>query len=97
MSDVQDFIGRELGRFTDEILEFLRIPSVSAKSEHNPDTRRASEWLRDRMEDAGFEAEVLETAGHPVTLGEWRGAGPDARLQAGDRAGAWQIPVKLIE
>ena len=78
MSDVQGYIGRELGRFTDEILEFLRIPSVSAKSEHNPDTRRTAEWLRDRMEGAGLEAEVLETAGHPVVLGEWRGAGADA-------------------
>ena len=57
MSDVQGYIGRELGRFTDEILEFLRIPSVSAKSEHNPDTRQAAEWLRDRMEGAGLEAE----------------------------------------
>ena len=78
MSDVQGCIGRELGRFTDELLEFIRIPSVSAKSEHNPDTHRAAEWLRDRMEAAGLEAEVLETAGHPVVLGEWRGAGPDA-------------------
>ena len=78
MSDVQGYIGRELGRFTDELLEFIRIPSVSAKSEHNSDTRRAAEWLGDRMEDAGLEAEVLETAGHPVVLGEWRGAGPDA-------------------
>ena len=78
MSDVQGYIGKELARFTSEILEFLRIPSVSAKSEHNADTRRAAEWLRDRMEAAGLEAEVLETAGHPVVLGEWRGAGSDA-------------------
>jgi acetylornithine deacetylase/succinyl-diaminopimelate desuccinylase-like protein len=78
MSDVQGYIGKELARFTEEILEFIRIPSVSAKSEHNADTRRASGWLRDRMEDAGLEAEVLETAGHPVVLGEWRGAGPEA-------------------
>ena len=78
MGDVQGYIGKELGRFTDEILEFLRIPSVSAKSEHNTDTRRTAEWLRDRMEGAGLEAEVLETAGHPVVLGEWRGAGTDA-------------------
>ena len=77
MSDVQGYIGRELSRFTEEILEFLRIPSVSAKSEHNPDTRRAAEWLRDRMEGADLEADVLETAGHPVVLGEWRGAGAD--------------------
>jgi acetylornithine deacetylase/succinyl-diaminopimelate desuccinylase-like protein len=78
MSDVQGFIGRELGRFTSELLEFLRIPSVSAQSEHDADTRRAAEWLRDRMEGAGLEAEVLETDGHPVVLGEWRGAGSDA-------------------
>ncbi len=30
------------------------------------------------MEAAGLEAEVLETAGHPVVLGEWRGAVADA-------------------
>ena len=78
MSDVQGYIGRELGRFTDEILEFLRIPSVSAKSEHDTDTRRTAEWLRDRMQGAGLEAKLLETAGHPVVLGEWRGAGVDA-------------------
>ena len=78
MGDVQGYIGKELGRFTDEILEFLRIPSVSAKSEHNTDTRRTAEWLRDRMEGAGLEAEVLETAGHPVVLGEWSGADTDA-------------------
>ncbi|MCH8812064.1 MAG: dipeptidase, partial [Gemmatimonadetes bacterium] len=78
MSDVQGFIGRELGRFTSELLEFLRIPSVSAQSEHDADTRRAAEWLRDKMEGAGLEAEVLETDGHPVVLGEWRGAGSDA-------------------
>jgi acetylornithine deacetylase/succinyl-diaminopimelate desuccinylase-like protein len=78
VSDVQGYIGEELGRFTEEIFDFLRIPSVSAKSEHDPDTRRTAEWLRDRMEAAGLDAEVMETAGHPVVLGEWRGAGADA-------------------
>ena len=78
MSDVQAYIGRELGRFTSEILEFLRIPSVSAQSHHDADTRRTAEWLRDKMEGAGLEAEVHETDGHPVVLGEWRGAGSDA-------------------
>ena len=78
MSDVQGYIGSELARFTDEILEFLRIPSVSAKSEHDDDMRRTAAWLHDKMEAAGLEAEVLETARHPVVLGEWRGAGADA-------------------
>ena len=62
-------------RHIEELKDFLRIPSVSAKSEHAGDMRRAAEWLVDRMLEAGLEtAEVLPTAGHPVVLGEWRGA-----------------------
>ena len=49
MQDVQDYIGRELPRFTDELFEFLRIPSVSADSRHDDDTHRAAEWLADRI------------------------------------------------
>ena len=60
MNDVQEYIGRGLERFTEEILDFLRIPSVSAKSEHNQDTRDAAQWLRMRLEEAGLEAEVKE-------------------------------------
>ena len=78
MSSVQDYIGDGLERFTEELFEFLRIPSVSAKSDHNEDTRRAAEWLRAKLEDAGLEAEVTETPGHPIVVGEWRGAGEHA-------------------
>ena len=78
MDDVQEYIGQGLQRFTDEIFDFIRIPSVSAKSDHDDDTRRAAEWLEARMVDAGLEAEVVDTPGHPIVLGEWRGAGDDA-------------------
>ncbi len=61
-----------------ELFDFLRIPSVSAKSEHREDMRAAAEWLAARLRDAGLDAEILPTAGHPVVLGEWREAGPDA-------------------
>jgi acetylornithine deacetylase/succinyl-diaminopimelate desuccinylase-like protein len=58
-----------------ELVEFLRIASVSAKSEHRDDTRRAAEWLAGQMQAAGLQsAEVIATDGHPVVLGEWRGA-----------------------
>jgi acetylornithine deacetylase/succinyl-diaminopimelate desuccinylase-like protein len=58
-----------------ELVDFLRIPSVSAKGEHRDDTRRAAEWLAERMLAAGLQsAEVVATSGHPVVLGEWRGA-----------------------
>jgi len=61
-----------------ELFDFLRIPSVSARSEHDADTRRCAEWLQGAMTRAGLSVELHETAGHPIVLGEWRGAGPDA-------------------
>ncbi len=61
----------------EELYEFLRIPSVSARSELEPDTRRAGAWVVDALRRAGLDAELIDTAGHPVALGEWRGAGPN--------------------
>src|SRR6059058_1433918 len=59
------------GRFLEEMLELLRIPSVSAKSEHKNDMRRCAEAVRQRLLEAGADrAEVLDTAGHPVIFGE---------------------------
>ena len=58
-------------RFLDEMLELLRIPSVSAKSEQKNDMRRCAEAVRQRLLEAGADrAEVMETAGHPVVYGE---------------------------
>ena len=63
---------------TDELFEFLRIPSISARSEHKADVARAADWLAEKLTSAGMTAEVLPTAGHPIVIGEWRGAGPKA-------------------
>jgi acetylornithine deacetylase/succinyl-diaminopimelate desuccinylase-like protein len=58
-------------RFLNEMLELLRIPSVSAKSEHVADMRTCAELVRQRLLDSGCDkAEVMETAGHPVVFGE---------------------------
>jgi len=70
-----DFLQRNREQHLEELKEWLRIPSVSAKSEHRGDTARAAEWLAGRMREAGLQTvEVIPTAGHPVVLGEWRGA-----------------------
>ena len=76
--DPIDFAARERVRFYRELDEFLRIPSVSAKSEHDADTAHAADWVRERLVRAGLDAEVIATPGHPVVVGEWRGAGPRA-------------------
>ncbi|MCJ7627934.1 MAG: M20/M25/M40 family metallo-hydrolase, partial [Longimicrobiales bacterium] len=78
MIDVKGYIDGEMGRFQNELFEFLRIPSVSARSEHSGDIQRAAAWVADRMRAAGLSASVMDTPGHPVVLGEWKGAGPEA-------------------
>jgi acetylornithine deacetylase/succinyl-diaminopimelate desuccinylase-like protein len=78
MSDVHSYIDANLPRFREELSDFLRIPSVSARREHRPDMRRAAEWLAERMRGAGLEVSIEETPGHPIVVGEWRGAGEGA-------------------
>jgi acetylornithine deacetylase/succinyl-diaminopimelate desuccinylase-like protein len=75
---VIDYLQQNRERSLGELKQFLRIPSVSAKGEHKQDTRKAAEWLVERMKEAGLQtAEAVPTAGHPIVIGEWRGA-PDA-------------------
>ena len=67
---VFEAIDRNREEHVEELLEFLRIPSVSTLSENAGDIRRAAEWCLKRMQRAGLRASVLETRGHPVVLGE---------------------------
>ncbi len=77
-ADLDQWLTAHQGDAVDELFAFLRIPSVSARSEHAGDCRTAAEWLAARLSHAGFTTEIMDTPGHPVVLGEWRGAGPDA-------------------
>jgi acetylornithine deacetylase/succinyl-diaminopimelate desuccinylase-like protein len=54
-----------------DLAAFVGIPSVSGDPERAADMRRAAEWVADRLPFAG--ARVVDTDGHPVVLGEWRG------------------------
>lgn len=78
MSDVHQYIDEHLPRFREELFEFIRIPSISARSEHDGDTRRAAHWLADRLQELDMTVSIRETPGHPVVLGEWRKAGEGA-------------------
>jgi acetylornithine deacetylase/succinyl-diaminopimelate desuccinylase-like protein len=87
-------------RIRDELFEFLRIPSVSAKSEHNADTKRCAEWLAAQMTKIGLTTKIHPTAGHPIVVGEWRGA-PGAKtvliyghydVQPAEPLDLWQSP-----
>src|SRR5690625_1149643 len=56
----------------EELNEFLRIPSISALSEHKADMQKAAEWLVQSFDAAGLEnVSIDETEGHPVVYGDW--------------------------
>jgi acetylornithine deacetylase/succinyl-diaminopimelate desuccinylase-like protein len=77
-SDLDSYLSSNDARIRRELFDFLRIPSVSARSEHDADTARAAEWTAQALRDSGLEATVHPTAGHPVVIGEWRDAGAGA-------------------
>jgi acetylornithine deacetylase/succinyl-diaminopimelate desuccinylase-like protein len=77
-SDLDSYLTSNDARIQRELFDFLRIPSVSARSEHDADTARAAEWTAKARRDAGLEATVHPTAGHPVVIGEWRSAAKSA-------------------
>ena len=72
--DLDAFLTEQNDRIHAELFELLRIPSVSARSEHDGDVTRAAEWIATAMRDIGMDAAVHPTPGHPIVVGEWRHA-----------------------
>lgn len=76
--DWEAYLDTHQARFIDELCNFIRIPSVSAKPENVEDVRAAGQWVVDRLTAAGIEnAAMYETAGHPVVCADWLRAGSD--------------------
>ena len=70
MSEINNYIAQNKQRFLDELLDLLRIPSVSADSAYDADTAKAAEEVKKRLEEAGAEnVEICATAGHPIVYG----------------------------
>ncbi len=53
-----------------ELNEFLRMPSISARQDENGEFRDCARWVAGKLEEAGAEAGVMETDGHPVVYAE---------------------------
>jgi acetylornithine deacetylase/succinyl-diaminopimelate desuccinylase-like protein len=71
MQQWKDYQAQHKDRFLSELLELLRIPSVSARSEHKPDMLQCADAVKQRLLEAGVDkAEVYPTAGHPVVYAE---------------------------
>lgn len=71
MQTWKDYQDQNKERFLEELLELLRIPSVSARSEHKLDMIRCAEAVKARLLQAGADkVEIFETEGHPIVYGE---------------------------
>src|SRR5690606_34535258 len=68
---VDAYLETHRGDFEEQLKTLLRIPSVSAQPEHDADTRRAAEFVRDDLRRMGVAAELVEfPKGHPIVYGE---------------------------
>jgi acetylornithine deacetylase/succinyl-diaminopimelate desuccinylase-like protein len=71
MQSWKDYQEKNKDRFLEELLELLRIPSISAKTENKEDLIKCAEAVKQRLLDAGADkAEIYATEGHPVVYGE---------------------------
>ena len=71
MEKVQKYIDEHKQQFLDELFDLLRIPSISAQSEHKGDMVKCAEWLAAALVKSGADrAEVMPTDGNPVVYAE---------------------------
>src|SRR3954453_7543675 len=88
--------------FLADLLDWLRIPSISADPERAPDVRRSAEWLAAACRRTGFPVvEIWDTAGAPTVFAEWRSDDANAPVavvyghhdvQPVDPEELWQTP-----
>jgi acetylornithine deacetylase/succinyl-diaminopimelate desuccinylase-like protein len=70
-----EYLAREQARILAALVDFARIPSVSADPAHHGDMTVAAEWVAARLREAGpLDVDVIGTGGNPVVYGEWGGA-----------------------
>src|SRR5690349_11744305 len=71
MQTWKDYQEANKDRFLQELLELLRIPSVSARSEHKNDMQQCAELVKKRLLEAGADkVDIYPTEGHPLVYGE---------------------------
>ena len=100
LSAAFDYIEKNEKRFVDELLAFLRIPSISAHKERDADVLAALDFDRKKLESLGFRTEVWPTRSHPGLFAE-KIVDPDAPtvliyghvdVQPVDPLDQWKIP-----
>ena len=96
---VEGYIDANQDRFVEELMEFMRIPSVSAQQQHDGDTRACAQWIADHLKRLGFEAGLIDVGGKPIVRASMKGKSPKRVLiyghydvQPEDPVEEWKTP-----
>lgn len=69
-NDLLGQLAESAPRHLEELIEWLRIPSVSSDSTRVTEVKQAATWVADKLEQAGLFVEILPTQGHPMVYAE---------------------------
>jgi acetylornithine deacetylase/succinyl-diaminopimelate desuccinylase-like protein len=71
MKSAKTYIEKNKERFLDELIELLKIPSISADSAYKKDVLKTAEAVKKQLKKAGCDSvEICETPGYPIVYGE---------------------------
>lgn len=79
LSSAFQYLEENYERFQNELMELLRIPSISHGSAYQQEMRKAASWLAEKLGAMGCKnVEIFPTQGHPIVYGEWLNGGDSA-------------------
>jgi len=71
MENIKSYVNEHKDRFLNELIELLKIPSISADSAYDKDVLKTAEEIKKGLEKAGCDhVEICKTEGHPIVFGE---------------------------
>jgi acetylornithine deacetylase/succinyl-diaminopimelate desuccinylase-like protein len=78
MNNLIKYIEENNARFIEELIEFLKIPSISNNVDNKGDIDNCAKWLKNHIKSIGFEkVDIYNTPGHPIVFAEYMKAGKD--------------------
>ena len=80
MTKALDYAQENASKFQQELVDLLKIPSISTDPAFSAQVREAADWLIDDFKRVGLDTELIEIEGHyPLVYAEWMGAGENAK------------------
>ena len=71
MENIKLYVNQHKNRFINELIELLKLPSISADSAYSQDVLNTADAVKEALEKAGCDTvEICDTPGYPIVYGE---------------------------